>query len=161
PRPGRASPAASRPTGSETAVERLQSYHVERSNEMDKEQQGDAAVASAHETAERPGFGEIGERVSAILQSAQDAADDIRGKAEEAAGKIEEDAIRHRKALLDESRALQTWLDQALTAFKEVTNRLDAVASSRPQRPEEATSEEEAPSLEEAVHPRGEYAKTQ
>ena len=43
PRPGRASPAASRPTGSETAVERLQSYHVERSNEMDKEQQGDAA----------------------------------------------------------------------------------------------------------------------
>src|SRR6266516_1074398 len=50
PQPGRASPAAGQPTGSETTVERLQSYHVERSSEMHREQQGDPAVASPAET---------------------------------------------------------------------------------------------------------------
>jgi len=234
PQTDRTSGAAGQPTGSETTVERLQSYHVERSSEMDREQQGDPAVASPAETAQRPGFGEIGERVSAILQSAQDAADDIRRKAEEqaehirqtaeqeaaakaetterrleekrheierlrpeaerygeevrkdadgyadekrreaeehaarvrgeakdAARKIEEDAVRHRQALTDESQALQTWLDQAVTAFQEVTRRLEAVAGTRPQPTDEAPSEQEEQSLEEAVNPHGQYAKTQ
>ena len=233
PDPGREPRDTSQPSGAEATVARLQSYHVERSSEMEREQHGDPTGAARPEAAQRGGFGDVGERVSAILQSAQEAADDIRKQAEEqaervrqtaerdaaassqaaerrleeqrreleqlrpeaerygeevrkaadayaeekrreaeqnaarvrkeaeeAARKIEEEAVGHRKALIDESEALQTWLDQAVTAFKEVTRRLETVAGSRPQPPGEPRSEEEAPSLEEAVQPRGEYAKT-
>jgi hypothetical protein len=41
-----------------------------------------------------------------------------------------------------------------------VTRRLEAVAETTPKPPGEAPAEQEGPSLEEAVRPSGEFAKT-
>ena len=146
PNPGQNAGAARQPPTTET-VARLQSYHVERSTDMSEDQHDEpaAAPAAAMPNRQSSGFGDVGERVNAILQSAQDAADDIRAKAEEEAARIrkaadEDAAAKSQEAerrLEEERRAIEQLRPEADRYSNEVRKAADEYAAGKRREGEE------------------------
>jgi hypothetical protein len=70
-------------------------------------------------------------------KEAEEEAERTRAEAHEEARQIEEAATLRRASLVDEARTVQEWLDKALLAFRDVTTRLEGLASGTPTPPED------------------------
>jgi Skp family chaperone for outer membrane proteins len=110
------------PAGSDPTVERLQPYLGKGSETMVRKSDSPSGEEKQRETAASESYQHLGERVAAILNAAQEAAEDIRRIAEEDADRTLRDAQQRAVAHTEDAKRR---LDNERSALEELRAELD------------------------------------